>query len=86
MYKIEKNVPRQNPYVGFRPRLVGYKYPFDQMAVGDSFLIPLVERHICRSAASAFSDAAWRRAKDEPKIKWSMCRANDDSYRIWRIA
>jgi len=71
-YTIEKNVPAPAPAYGGRGAVP--KFPFGQMEVGDSVVIPVKSR----SAAYAFAQ------------KHSMrltCRVEDtDTVRVWRIA
>lgn len=68
--KIEKNIPLPNDQ-----RSV--KYPFNEMAIGDSFAVKEGDLHRVRSA----SWAAGRRLN----IRFSV-RAYDGEYRCWRIA
>jgi hypothetical protein len=66
-FEIEKGVPRQAPNV---------KYPFADMQVGDSFLVP---RGTARIVASA---AVWAAARGYGKFS---CRTVEGGVRVWRI-
>lgn len=63
--KIESNVPLPN------------KFPFSQMKVGDSFLLP---DHIKRTAASVSA----RRFGDKNQMKFTI-RKTEEGFRCWRI-
>ena len=56
MYKIEKNVAVLR---------LATKYPFSEMEIGDSFLVPKSERHAVRSSAISFSAVLHRREPAE---------------------
>ena len=66
-YEIEKGVP-------LKP-----KYPFLEMDVGDSFVVPLVDR------ARPVRTAATRASKVYGK-KFACRIQTDGSLRVWRIA
>lgn len=67
--KIEKGVPMP-------PR--GYDLPFEQMAVGDSFLLPkAVSAGYCRQLINL--------AQKRLSRKFSL-RRTADGYRCWRIS
>lgn len=68
--KIDKNIPL--------PSIHGkVKYPFNEMAIGDSFAVKKVDLHRVRSA----SWAAGKRLN----MRFSVL-AYKDAYRCWRIA
>lgn len=71
MLHIESTVPLPDD----RPRL---KYPFDDMQVGDSFLI--TDAGMVKNARSA----AWMYSKRH-RMKFS-CRKVDGGWRVWRTA
>ena len=85
MYKIEENIPRIAPHIGFCKSRHD-KFPWHKMCVGDSFLIPEIERNAARSSSTNFSEVAKRQNRTAPRIRWSICRWDKDNYRIWRIA
>ena len=67
MIEIEKNVP-------LFPRKTNTKYPFAEMKVGDSFVIPpRPKTPILQGYAKTFG------------IKITIRRQPDGSYRVWRI-
>lgn len=70
MFEIEKNVPLP-PKASGR----GRKYPFPDMAVGDSIFIPSIHRSRSGSLASLAS-------------KWGKfsSRKEGDGLRIWRVS
>lgn len=75
MLKIEKGVPIW-PALRGRPR-GRTKYPFDSMAVGDSFFSEGATRnYMARSCAEARLRLGWQ---------FSM-RKTDGGYRVWRVA
>jgi hypothetical protein len=67
--KIEKNIPI--------PEITSKRYPFDEMEVGDSFLVPPLQVPSARSLMS------YTNRKD--KSKSFMSRTSEDGIRIWRI-
>lgn len=71
MLHVESTVPLPDD----RPRL---KYPFDDMQVGDSFLI--TEAGMVKNARSA----AWMYSRRHG-MKFS-CRKVDGGWRVWRTA
>ncbi len=77
-YVVEKGIPI--------PRRDIAKYPFPQMDIGDSFLIPEKERHAARSSAVNYSDVLYGRDRTVPRKKWSIRRFGCGTYRVWRIA
>jgi len=68
---VESNVPLPDDH----PRL---KYPFDDMNVGDSFL--LTDHSMVKNARSA----AWMYSRRHG-MKFS-CRKVEDGWRVWRTA
>jgi len=70
MYIIEKKIPMPKSDRG-RP----YKYPFEQMEVGDSFFVPKDEAEKARNSALQY-------ARREGKIFHT--RKENDGARIWR--
>lgn len=70
-FKIEKGVPM--------PAYRG-KYPFSEMAVGDSFTVPLAQRNIVLSSAQH-----WRKRTMNLGWKFSTRTVDDKTARIWRI-
>lgn len=69
-YKIEKNVPLPDGYPGRQ------KYPFDQMEIGDSILVP-------GPVGIRVSNAAYQWGKaNKRKFRGKM---TSEGMRIWRI-
>jgi hypothetical protein len=78
MFEIEKNIPlppARGPLA---------KYPFGELAVGDSFFVPETQdvagAKLSRRMASAAQVSSRRSG-----AKYS-CRAVDGGVRVWRIA
>lgn len=55
------------------------KYPFAEMEVGESFLIPKKKTDNCRSAANQFS------RRHQPEWRFSVYKENEKQSRCWRI-
>ncbi len=72
--KIEKKIPIPE-YVGKRGR--PSKYPWDIMAVGDSFLFPKGIKH-----SSAYQTAGHASKSYERKF---VVRKTKEGYRCWRV-
>jgi len=72
MFKIEKGITRPPGEPGVR------KYPFSQMEIGDSFLIP--QDYMTRVRAAA------HRHGERTRTKFTIRRMEDGSYRCWRTA
>lgn len=72
MFQIEKSVP-------VPATRVNAVYPFAQMAVGDSFLVPSDQAKAAsvRACASAYSK--------RNGVKF-VCKKTDDGIRVWRTA
>ncbi len=79
-FKIEKDVPipslRRGPKAGTR------KYPFAQMEIGDSLLIP--GNGDQRQAVSIYNYIGVYRKRGELKAKFTA-RMVDGGIRVWRI-
>jgi len=73
-YRVEHGKPRPRPVGGFPLR----KYPFDRMAIGDSFFVPTVD--LPASGPSVLNAAARQRGMR------ASVRAEGDGHRCWRIA
>lgn len=71
--KIEKNIPVPSPHAARE------KYPFHQMEIGDSFVVP-VDRRTAASAA-----CTWYKKKHGMRF---VTRTTEDGkfVRVWRIA
>lgn len=69
-FKIEKCIPAP---LSRQP----HQYPFDQMEVGDSFLIPGA-----KITAEVFGSIAHRKNRYGEGYR---CRAVDDGLRVWRV-
>lgn len=68
-FKIEKNVPIKRPVPNMR-------YPFNKMAIGDSFKYPVKFKNRIGSSASTYSK------KNNTRF---TTRTNGTVGRIWRI-
>lgn len=82
-FSIEKNIPLPMHY-----DRTTRKYPFDQMSVGDSFLVPCEDRpaetaatlNRLRQAARAY------RNRHDKKDQRFNCRTLNRGVRCWRVA
>jgi hypothetical protein len=73
LFKIDKKVPMPKPRSGR-----GGKYPFAQMAVGDSFALNGINPQVLAQSARYYSRHSNRR--------FSVRKLTDGSYRCWRVA
>lgn len=73
-YRVEHGKPRPQRVGGFPLR----KYPFDRMAIGDSFFVPATD--LPTSGPSTLNAAARGRGMR------ASVRAEGDGYRCWRVA
>jgi len=71
-YKIEKDVP-----IPPQSHKAQSKYPFNTMAVGDSFALGDAQPNRVRSAAQAHSK--------RKGVKVVVRKTDDGTYRCWRI-
>ena len=79
-YKIEKDVPL------CRPSSKLNKYPFDQMEVGDSFLVPYAEAKSARMAALARNAGRNKKLPKHVTVqRHFVTRTVDGGMRIWRV-
>ena len=76
-FTIEKNVP----LVEVVRRAGGFKYPFDEMEIGDSFVVGDTVKQA--SAARTYASQRRKRGKSEA---WFTVRKAPDGYRCWRLA
>lgn len=74
MLKIEKNLPAP------ASKIARNKYPFGQMEVGDSFLVPLEGKYAFRIQSNMLSAARRYRPKR------FATRSETDGVRVWRIS
>jgi hypothetical protein len=79
-YKIEKNVPMADSPCGRGSRK---KYPFDQMEVGDSFLILCKEGEEKRATSIRVSSSMYRYTFFGKRFSQ---RSVKGGIRIWRVA
>ena len=82
MFIIEKNIPfpvseRKPP----KPR--ESRFPFGQMEVGDSFLVPL-ENIKSKNPYMSISQSCYKYSKKSGKK--FRARRNGDNFRVWRMA
>lgn len=74
MFKVEKNIPIKARKHGAK------KYPFSEMAIGDSFFVPLSEYTNTGSARSSLYTAARREG-----VKITVRNTYCGNLRVWRI-
>lgn len=55
------------------------KYPFREMAVGESFALPIKKADNCRNAANLFC------RRNQPTWKFSVNKVDEKEYRCWRV-
>jgi hypothetical protein len=72
-YKIEKDIPIPST------KQVGKKYPLVTMDLGDSFVMPLVDRNSLTAATNYL-----RKSGDNKKF--TTRRISETEMRVWRIA
>ena len=78
-YKIEKDVPL------CRTSSKSNKYPFDQMEVGDSFLVPYAEAKHARMAALTRNAGQYKKLpKHVTEQRHFVTRTVEGGTRIWR--
>ena len=75
MYEIEKNVPVAEPWGG-------YRYPFKQMEIGDSFFIP-ADGDLKKTKSSMASRATRYGARTGKRF---VVRNVNGGIRVWRVA
>lgn len=73
-FEIEKGVPIPPSQQG----LGRQRYPFNRMAVGDSFTVPSDDSNRVRSAASAYAK--------QHRIGLTCRRESDGRVRVWRVS
>lgn len=73
-YPIEKNIPMPPQKHRYGPGCL--KYPFDQMAIGDSFSLDKEEKVRASVAASNYG------ARHD--MKFAVRHMGNDEYRCWR--
>jgi hypothetical protein len=79
-YEIEKDVPL------CRHSSKSNKYPFDQMEVGDSFLVPYAEAKHARMAALTRNAGQYKKLPKHVTVQQHfVTRTVDGSMRIWRV-
>ena len=77
--KIEKNIEMPISTFGRNQ-----KFPWDDMAPGDSFFIALVNGQSLRELSQNVNSAAYHAGK---KRSWKFCtRKVDNGVRVWRLA
>lgn len=81
-FRIEKDVPMPDKVAGKGARS---KYPFAQMKIGDSFLVPCTNGRINNVQVAVVGAAANYRKKAKVTAKFSSSR-QPDGVRIWRVA
>jgi hypothetical protein len=69
-YRIEKDIP-------IPPQKRRSRYPFEDMAVGDSFIVPVSKRNSLAGSISRFQNFI-------DSSKEFTYRQMDDGYRVWR--
>ena len=84
MYKIDKGIPMKHSIHGGG---IKSKYPFKDMVVGDSFLIPCEDD---RKKRQHIASAVLTAAKIVPKMKFTTAYKKEENgftngIRVWRI-
>lgn len=78
-YKIEKGIPITRRVRGLGP---GAKYPFEDMEIGDSFLVPCSKEDKRKKVSTVIGSS-----KRVSFMKFcSQYRPKEDGVRIWRIS
>lgn len=77
IFKIEKNIPLPKK---IRRRI----YPFDEMDVGDSFLVKLKETENLPIQKQKIYLASWRFSQVHPEKKFTTASFGSE-VRIWRV-
>lgn len=82
---VETGVPIPSP----RRSVCAPRYPWDEMAVGDSFLVPIGKSGLksvkaARSALSASLSYAQTKGR-VPKDFRIITRSSDEGLRVWRV-
>jgi hypothetical protein len=79
-FTIDKNVPVPASTAGRGP-----VYPFTDMQVGDSFLVPVAAGEAATKRAAGLSRAASMNAKKNAGRKYTV-RKVEGGVRVWRLA
>lgn len=92
--KIEKNIPIKKQ-TKISKRLLGWKYPFDKMKVGNSFFIPIKPisknpkdnyRLIDKLQETICGSAMYYKKHVNPKFQYTtQMQASPPGVRVWRI-
>lgn len=80
-FSIDKDVPLQRAGTRGCP---AFKYPWRQMEIGDSFLVP-INLDIPGRVVNRFRQAARSYSYGNPEFRIAHRRVGDD-YRVWRTA
>lgn len=75
MYKIEKNIPIEVPKTS--------DYPFSEMEIGDSFLVPYGNETQTKLQTKISSCCSYYRSKHD-HLKKFVTRITKDGVRVWR--
>lgn len=72
-------VPERKPF--------GERYPWKEMAIGESFFVPLEEQPGGRHRLSSADQANRRLAPKQYRAVWSECDPGTKApgYRVWRV-
>lgn len=73
MFKIDKGVPMP----GKRHNMT--QYPFAEMKVGDSFVIPYGKRQGCMASAHTWGE------RQDPAIDFASRTIDGNKVRVWRV-
>jgi len=80
VYTVEKDVPMLNVPRGGRP----CKYPFNEMNIGDSFLVPFSDLEgLPKPRVKIWSAASYYGSRHS--VKFSVHKINEEGYRVWRV-
>lgn len=84
MYKLQSGIALPPRRVAKPKKLRQHKYPFRQMEIGMSFLVPKKEANGDMSRLMVRLSAAAHAAKKLNGFKFAL-RQMDDGVRVWRI-
>lgn len=81
-FKVDHNIPLPSVNRGAPPTPI--RYPWDNMGIGDSFFVPILDKTIMSIRGFINSDLKKYQHQFGKKYKITT-RAIDDGIRVWRI-
>lgn len=81
VFVIQKNVP----VVGVRSIGASLRYPFSQMAAGESFEIKVTKTDVRKAVSRTSSACASYVKKNNKGAKFAVRKTANDTIRVWRI-